>query len=49
MREMDEIEDGKITVIGPEADQVQQGTQLPLGIWVEVAGRKMHSDFEPIL
>jgi acetyl-CoA synthase len=49
MKEMDEVEDGKISVVGPEADQVAEGTALPLGIWVEVAGRKMQSDFEPIL
>ncbi|MCU0608723.1 MAG: acetyl-CoA decarbonylase/synthase complex subunit alpha/beta [Chitinispirillaceae bacterium] len=49
MKEMNEVEDGKITVIGPEADEVPAGTKLPLGIWVEVAGRKMQSDFEPIL
>ncbi len=48
-REMDEIEDGLIKVVGKEADEVEPGTQLPLGIWVEVAGRKMQSDFEPIL
>ena len=28
---------------------VKEGTAMPLGIWVEVAGRKMQSDFEPIL
>jgi acetyl-CoA synthase len=44
-----EVEDGKITVIGPEIDNVEPGTALPIGIWVEVAGRKMQPDFEPIL
>jgi acetyl-CoA synthase len=44
-----EVEDGKITVVGPEIDDVEAGTALPLGIWVEVAGRKMQPDFEPIL
>ncbi len=48
-RELAEIEDGKITVVGPEVDDVAEGTILPLAIWVEVAGRKMQSDFEPIL
>ncbi|HUI93039.1 MAG TPA: acetyl-CoA decarbonylase/synthase complex subunit alpha/beta [Chitinivibrionales bacterium] len=49
MKEPAEVEDGKITVVGKEADQVPAGTQLPLAIWVEVAGRKMQPDFEPIL
>ncbi len=44
-----EVEDGKITVVGPEIDEVEEGTALPIGIWVEVAGRKMQPDFEPIL
>ena len=48
-RELDEIENGKITVVGPDIDSVTPGTALPLGIWVEVAGRKMQADFEPIL
>ena len=49
MAEMDEIEDGKIEVIGKEVDEVPEGTALPLAIWVQAAGRKMQSDFEPIL
>ena len=48
-RELGEIEDGKIEVIGPEIDDVPEGAQLPLAIWVEVAGREMQPDFEPIL
>ncbi|MBN1998849.1 CO dehydrogenase/CO-methylating acetyl-CoA synthase complex subunit beta [candidate division KSB1 bacterium] len=48
-RQMDQVEDGKITVIGPEIDDVEEGTGLSVGIWVEVAGRKMQPDFEPIL
>ena len=47
--EMDQINDGEIEVIGPDIDTVKEGTAMPLAIWVEVAGRKMQSDFEPIL
>jgi acetyl-CoA synthase len=46
---LQEVEDGKIEVIGPEIDEVQEGSQLPVAIWVEVAGREMQPDFEPIL
>ncbi|MBT3221317.1 MAG: CO dehydrogenase/CO-methylating acetyl-CoA synthase complex subunit beta, partial [Proteobacteria bacterium] len=49
MREMDEVVDGQIEVIGPDIDVVEEAAALPLGIWVEVAGRKMQPDFEPIL
>jgi acetyl-CoA synthase len=47
--ELDDINDGEIEVIGPEIDTVEEGSSLPLAIWVEVAGRKMQDDFEPIL
>ncbi len=47
-REMDEIEDGKIELIGPDVDTIEEGGALPLGILVEVAGRKMQKDFESI-
>jgi acetyl-CoA synthase len=46
---IDEITDGEIDIVGPDIDQVAEGTVLPLAIWVEVAGRKMQADFEPIL
>ncbi|MGD2295470.1 MAG: acetyl-CoA decarbonylase/synthase complex subunit alpha/beta [Candidatus Aminicenantes bacterium] len=48
-KELDEVEDGKIEVIGPEIDDVPEGSRIPIGIWVEVAGREMQKDFEPIL
>jgi acetyl-CoA synthase len=47
--EPDAINDGEIVIIGQDIDQVEPGSVLPLAIWVEVAGRKMQSDFEPIL
>ncbi len=48
-KEMDEVEDGKIELIGPEIEEVEEGSKIPLGIWVDVAGREMQIDFEPIL
>jgi acetyl-CoA synthase len=49
MADMKEIEDGKVIVVGKELDQVKEGENLPLGIYVQVAGREMQTDFEPIL
>jgi acetyl-CoA synthase len=48
-KDMSKVEDAKIEVIGPEIVDVEEGAQIPLGIWVEVAGREMQPDFEPIL
>jgi len=49
MAEMDEIEDGKVDLIGPDIKDIKKGDTLPLGIYVQVAGRQMQTDFEPIL
>ncbi|MDF1615042.1 acetyl-CoA decarbonylase/synthase complex subunit alpha/beta [Desulfurivibrio dismutans] len=48
-KEMEEVEDGKIIVEGPDIQEIEQGQNLPLAILVEVAGREMQSDYEPIL
>jgi acetyl-CoA synthase len=47
--DMDEVQDGLVTVEGPEMTDVEEGAKLPLAILAEVAGRQMQSDFEPIL
>ena len=49
MVDADDIEDGKITVIGPEIDDVEEGAKLPLGIYIKIYGRKMQDDFEGVL
>jgi len=46
---MDQVEDGKIEIIGPDFEDVEVGGSMDLGILVEVAGRKMQEDFEPVL
>ncbi len=48
-KRMEEVEDGKIEVIGPEMTDIPAGSRLPLAIAVEVAGREMQEDYEPIL
>ncbi|MGD1995882.1 MAG: acetyl-CoA decarbonylase/synthase complex subunit alpha/beta [Anaerolineae bacterium] len=49
MASMDEVEDGSIDVIGPGFEDVEEGSAMDVGILVEVAGRKMQEDFEPVL
>jgi len=46
---MNQVEDGKVEVFGPDLTDLQPGSHPPLAILVEVAGRQMQSDFEPIL
>ncbi len=50
MRELDEIEDNKVIVVGENwRERYEKGGQMPLGILIEVAGRKMQKDFESII
>jgi len=49
MKDMSEVEDGKIEVVGPDLTDIPAKSKLPLAIFVEIAGRKMQEDFLPIL
>jgi len=49
MRDMDEVEDNKIELVGIDLKDMQEKKAYPLAILVDVAGRKMQKDFEPIL
>ena len=46
MRELDEVEDHKITIVGPDLDGA---SELALATFVEVAGKKMQVDFEAVI
>ncbi len=48
-KDISEVEDGKVEMVGPDLDQVKEGDKLPFAMLIEVAGRQMQSDFEPIL
>ncbi|NWF75725.1 MAG: CO dehydrogenase/CO-methylating acetyl-CoA synthase complex subunit beta [Nitrospirae bacterium] len=50
MKEMDEIEDGKVIIVGNDwEEKYNKGGQMPLGIVIDVAGRKMQTDFESVI
>ena len=46
MRELDEVEDHKISIIGPDLGDAKE---LALATFVEVAGKKMQVDFESVI
>jgi len=48
-KDIHEVEDGKVIIEGPDIKDIEAGQNLPIAILVEVAGREMQSDFEPIL
>ncbi len=49
MADMKEIEDGKVEVVGKDIPDLKENETLPLGIYVQIAGREFQADFEPIL
>ena len=49
MTPMDDVNDGDIQIIGPGFDDLEDGASIDMGILIEVAGRKMQEDFEPVL
>ncbi len=48
-KEAAEIEDHKITVEGPELDEIPMGSKISLSYTVEVAGKNMQTDFESVM
>ena len=47
-KEASEIEDHKIEVIGPDIDEMEVGSKNSIAYVVEVAGKNMQADFEPV-
>ena len=49
-KELEEVEDGKVTIIGTDVEKrFKEGGKMPMAIVMDVAGRKMQSDFEGII
>ncbi len=48
-KEAAEVEDHKITVVGPEIDEIPVGSKISLSYTVDVAGKAMQPDFESVM
>jgi len=46
---MDEIEDGKMTVIGPDLPDLPEGTNTPFGMIIEAGGAELEKDLEGVI
>ncbi len=44
-----EIEDGKVSIIGPDIKDMEEGKNYPFGILIEVAGAKLESELEGVV
>jgi acetyl-CoA decarbonylase/synthase complex subunit beta len=46
---MDQIQDGKVTVIGPEPSEIKEGSTIAFGMIFKVGGEKVEKDLESII
>jgi len=46
---MDEVEDGKVTIIGPDLKDLEEGKNHPFGIYIKVAGKELERDLEGVI
>ena len=49
VKEPEEVEDGKITILGPDLKDMDIGKSYPFGILVEVAGAKLEPELEGVI
>ncbi len=42
------VEDGKVTVAGPDIPELKEGDRLPFGIFIRAAGKKLEEDLEGV-
>ena len=47
-KKMSEVEDEKVTVIGPDLKDLPEGGNVPFGIYIEVAGKAVEEDLEGV-
>ena len=47
-KDASEVEDHKFTLVGPDFDQMEVGSKQQIAYIVDVAGKNMQSDFEPV-
>jgi acetyl-CoA decarbonylase/synthase complex subunit beta len=45
----EEIEDGKVTIVGPDLKDMEEGKAYPFGILIEVAGAKLDPELEGVI
>ena len=48
-KEMDEIEDSKITIIGKDISELPEGTNTPFGMIIYVGGKEIETDLEGVI
>jgi acetyl-CoA decarbonylase/synthase complex subunit beta len=49
VKKPEEVEDGKVTILGPDLKDMEEGKSYPFGIIVEVAGAKLEPELEGVV
>jgi acetyl-CoA decarbonylase/synthase complex subunit beta len=49
IKSMDQVEDGKISVVGPDLKDIKEKSTIPFGIYIEVAGKQLEEGLESVV
>jgi acetyl-CoA decarbonylase/synthase complex subunit beta len=49
VKKPEEVEDGKVTIIGPDLKDMEEGKSYPFGILIEVAGAQLEPELEGVI
>jgi len=49
VKSLDNVEDGKITIVGLDIKDLKLGGSYPFGIYIEVAGKQLESELEGVI
>ena len=49
VKSLEEVEDGKVTVVGPDVNEIPEGSSIPFGIYIEVAGKELETEMEGVM
>ncbi|MBD3351212.1 MAG: CO dehydrogenase/CO-methylating acetyl-CoA synthase complex subunit beta [Candidatus Lokiarchaeota archaeon] len=44
-----EVKDGKVTIVGPDIEDMKEGTSNPLGSYLKISGEKLETDLEAVI
>ena len=49
VKKLNEVKDEEIKVYGPDITEIKEGSSIPFGIYIEVAGRELEDDLEGVI
>lgn len=49
VKDPEEVQDGKVTVIGPEVQDLEEGSTIPFGIYFEASGKELEEEMEGVM